>query len=693
MNPLLYYLIQVVVASGILYLYYHLALRNKRFHQYNRFYLLGAVVISILVPFLNIPVYFTPQETQSSIIFETLTVISSPVIEQVPIAHPIVVESSGPVSVFNPYDLLYYAYILIAILAWARIMYSLFRISWMKRNNTVEKIDTIFFVNTNEPGTPFSFFRWMFWNRNIELQSEKGEQIFRHELYHIQQKHSIDLLFMEMLTMIFWINPFFHIMKKELRAIHEFLADQFAVTKSNKWNYAELLLMQALKTNHSLVNPFFHNQIKRRIAMITNSEKTSHRYLRKLLVLPIAVLIVTVFAFKYQEATIEDNLSSDNITTEGLSLVNTQQDRVVHGRLMQDTPKVIYERVEIEASFPGGESAWKAFLENNLDENVAVKNKAKPGTYTVFIQFIVDKEGNTSGFKALTAHGYGMEEEALRVLRKVTKWHPALMNGKPVNAYRRQAVTFRILSEKEDKAIQKQVSEAFAGVVPIQASISNPTKTSKLLGEVYMIAFYDTDLFPTQEKQQMPNPLEAGSNDWKYSIQRGLDANMPVFDGHKSGTFKLMVNFAADANGNVTDVMVQNYPGSKMADHCLEFFRKIPKIIVPADMAKGVTTTYIQPVTFTVTPGISLADLKKSTPHQLLEINKDAEIKSFTFTIDFPDGTISQAVNNGNKFNEKILKLIREAAPERMITIDNITVFLGGNEKKMPSKLYYINKD
>ncbi|MES1219636.1 MAG: hypothetical protein ABUT20_29315, partial [Bacteroidota bacterium] len=77
MKSLLYYLLQVIIASCILYSYYHFALRNKKFHQYNRFYLLAAFVISILIPFLNIPVYFTNTETDSSFILQTLTSISS----------------------------------------------------------------------------------------------------------------------------------------------------------------------------------------------------------------------------------------------------------------------------------------------------------------------------------------------------------------------------------------------------------------------------------------------------------------------------------------------------------------------------------------------------------------------------------------------------------------------------------------
>jgi hypothetical protein len=183
-----------------------------------------------------------------------------------------------------------------------KIARSLMKIRALQKHNPVEKLGNIRFVKTTEPSAPFSFFRWMFWNKNIELDSDKGGQIFRHELFHIKQKHSIDTLFMELLAAVFWINPFFHLIKKELKTIHEFLADSFVVDDTQKWEYAELLLMQALQTQQPLVNPFFHNQIKRRIAMITNPQKTSHRYLRKLLVFPVAAIVVTLFAFTYKAA-------------------------------------------------------------------------------------------------------------------------------------------------------------------------------------------------------------------------------------------------------------------------------------------------------------------------------------------------------------------------------------------------------
>jgi len=102
----------------------------------------------------------------------------------------------------------------------------------------------------------------------------------------------------------------------------------------------------------------------------------------------------------------------------------------------------VFEKVEIEASFPGGTDAWRNFLGQTLNPKVAAKRKAPKGAYTVWIQFIVDKEGRLSEFRALTNQGYGMEEEVIRTLKKSPRWIPASQDGKNVKAYRKQPITF-----------------------------------------------------------------------------------------------------------------------------------------------------------------------------------------------------------------------------------------------------------
>ena len=104
----------------------------------------------------------------------------------------------------------------------------------------------------------------------------------------------------------------------------------------------------------------------------------------------------------------------------------------------------IRETVEVEARFNGD---WKKFLERNLNPEVPVNNSAPEGRYSVVVRFVVDKEGNVSDIEPLTNHGYGMEQEAVRVLRKAAKWEPAFQNGIHVKAYRRQVVVFEVTTD------------------------------------------------------------------------------------------------------------------------------------------------------------------------------------------------------------------------------------------------------
>lgn len=111
-----------------------------------------------------------------------------------------------------------------------------------------------------------------------------------------------------------------------------------------------------------------------------------------------------------------------------------------------DTMK-IFSKVEIEAGFPGGVTAWREYLEKNLKADVPAKKKAPAGMYTAVIRFIVAKDGTISDIQPETNVGYGMENEVMRVIRKGPKWTPASQDGKKVNAYRRQPITF-VISEQ-----------------------------------------------------------------------------------------------------------------------------------------------------------------------------------------------------------------------------------------------------
>lgn len=102
----------------------------------------------------------------------------------------------------------------------------------------------------------------------------------------------------------------------------------------------------------------------------------------------------------------------------------------------------VFNKVEFEAEFPGGNAAWSEYLQNNLRAQIPARKGAPVGTYTVIVRFIVSVTGEITGVSTETNYGYGMEKEVMRIINKSPKWNPAIQNGHPVNAYRRQPITF-----------------------------------------------------------------------------------------------------------------------------------------------------------------------------------------------------------------------------------------------------------
>jgi protein TonB len=137
----------------------------------------------------------------------------------------------------------------------------------------------------------------------------------------------------------------------------------------------------------------------------------------------------------------------DKITTEGVDDIGIVAPAAIDGakgiieQQVVKEPEIWTGPVQVEVSFKGD---WGKFLERNLRGNVPVDNGAPAGKYTVLIQFVIDQEGKVSEIKPLTNMGYGMEEEAIRVLKKADKWSPAIQNGHPVKTYRKQPITFQI---------------------------------------------------------------------------------------------------------------------------------------------------------------------------------------------------------------------------------------------------------
>jgi BlaR1 peptidase M56 len=289
MHPILLYLLKMLLCSGILYGYYRVALYNERFHQWNRFYLLAAMLLSVVIPFIQVPLL---AENQPVVMVTILDTIPWAGLEK---TTGQVMATESPVARIAGFLLF-----LVSIVLLIKLLSGFIGLINQYRTGSKTDMDDVSLIFTEHEAAPYSFFKWLFWRKNIDPHSVQGQRMLQHELAHIHQHHTLDKLFTEILLIVFWINPIFWLIRKELYAIHEFLADRAAIEENNSAALAEMILQTVnMHPAPLLTNPFFTSQIKRRLIMITTSKTPVFSYVRRIsglfcIALTSLMLIVTI---------------------------------------------------------------------------------------------------------------------------------------------------------------------------------------------------------------------------------------------------------------------------------------------------------------------------------------------------------------------------------------------------------------
>ena len=271
METIFLYFGKMILVSAVMSAYYLLFLRDKTFHHYNRFYLLGTMVLSLLLPLLKVE-YFTI-ETDSRILL---------LLNQF--------NQNSAQEVGNSFNFWNFGALILGIVSFfllAKLTLGLVKIHQLKKEFPKESIEGITFYNTNLHDAPFSFFRNLFWKKSILINSDLGKQILKHEMVHIEQKHSFDKLFVQIIQSLFWFNPIFYFIKKEITLIHEYLADKKAVKNADTRAFAQMLLASNFSGNVlPATSPFLSSNLKKRLKMLTQ-KNTKYSYARRILALPI----------------------------------------------------------------------------------------------------------------------------------------------------------------------------------------------------------------------------------------------------------------------------------------------------------------------------------------------------------------------------------------------------------------------
>ncbi|WP_440122703.1 M56 family metallopeptidase [Tenacibaculum sp. Ill] len=275
------YLIKSGLCLALLLAFYHLILEREKMHQFNRFYLLGSVLFSFVAPFYKIYI-----ETVSNTVGATASLITDSTM------------NANTVEEINYTQYLFVGYAIIAIILLIRFTKNLFDIFLkIKRHQKIKKGKTML-VLVDDAISPHTFWNYIFINKK-EYNSNKIEtELYTHELTHALQKHTFDILLIELLQIIFWINPAFIFLKKAIKLNHEFLADNKVITThKNTTEYQYLLLNRATwNDEYYLASNLNYLLTKKRLLMMTKQSSRTKILLKKLAVIPVLAGFTFLFA-------------------------------------------------------------------------------------------------------------------------------------------------------------------------------------------------------------------------------------------------------------------------------------------------------------------------------------------------------------------------------------------------------------
>ena len=401
------YLLKSGILLLIFYAVYKLWLENEKMFRFNRIYLLGSLVFSFVIPLQLISITSGFSNKIGFIQLEELVIQKNN-------------ENVEMISINDfVFVLIGLVYAFIVLMLTIRLVLNLYSFYKRIKNNQVEFIQGEKIVLIEQPILPHSFWKSIFINKNEFEKGKIPSELLAHEKAHLDQKHTLDILFIEVLQIVFWFNPLLLFYKKAIKLNHEFLADeavnkQFGSVKS----YQNLLLdFASHKNTVALASNINYLITKKRLLMMTKKESPIKIVLKVFSVGVVYALLLFVFSTK---ATAQKALNKADVKEKDL---------------------YVLADVEKLPEFPGGLTKFYKFIGENFKMSAeANKIKIKGKAY---MQFIIEKDGSLSDIKTIKDPGYGLGDEAIRVLKLSPKWTAATQEGKAVRVMYSLPITFQ----------------------------------------------------------------------------------------------------------------------------------------------------------------------------------------------------------------------------------------------------------
>jgi beta-lactamase regulating signal transducer with metallopeptidase domain len=309
------YLIYSTVSLAILILFYHLVLAKEKMHHINRYFLLFSLIFSLTIPL--IPVGIGENLLPNSGWFQGAETVIAPPLNFNEAEQP---AAGEPTPVINQEQNLLSSrlisriaisiYFIIAMVLFIRLLRIIYTIQLKVDRNVKRRLDRYEIVLLNEDVVPHTFLGSIFVNKGQYEKGEIGDEILLHELAHARQKHSLDVLFVEILKILYWFNPILWMYKKAILTNHEYLADEAVLSKGIEIPAYQKILFQTMLNQplHGLSNNMSYSLTKKRLQMMTQSTSALRTVLKTAMLVP---LFAVMCLFLGCEPTLKDHTDQE----------------------------------------------------------------------------------------------------------------------------------------------------------------------------------------------------------------------------------------------------------------------------------------------------------------------------------------------------------------------------------------------
>ncbi|MCD6201712.1 MAG: M56 family metallopeptidase [Bacteroidales bacterium] len=427
------FLYQSGISIAVFYLFYWALLRRETWFTLNRILLFSSLLLAVAIPFVKITLHAAPEPGT------VYYALDHYLIDGV-IVRPSTLAASAGIhfTVGNALLLLYGAGVLFFLV---KFLVQIFQVLHLVHRYGVREFEGYRIVPFDRDISPFSFFTLIFINPE-QLEEEELRKVLLHEWEHVRRLHTLDIMLLEIVCIIQWFNPFVWLYKYSLHELHEYEADQAVLSHGeNRLSYQHLILSQAFGHNffpvvHDLINRSF---IKKRIIMITKQKSRNITLLKSLLILPVAAILVVSFSFTREPANLQqvkrllNNGTNNEIPAKKPAppvklpvQINVLPNKEVSQQ--KDTSEGVFFKVEEMPKFQGGDI--NNFRQWVADHIIYPENAATKGIHgKIYIQFIVEANGNVDNVKVIRGVDSLLNNEAVRVIQSSPKWTPGKQKG------------------------------------------------------------------------------------------------------------------------------------------------------------------------------------------------------------------------------------------------------------------------